>query len=86
MCSLQEHTARSNREHEAQQQEPIYTQLAHERGIEWEPPTLATFAEELRSQYGDLITLSFEQGVEWEPITADPEKSAARSFLDQTAL
>jgi len=37
MCSLQEHTARSAREHEAQQQEPIYTALANEYGIQWEP-------------------------------------------------
>ena len=36
MCSLQEHSARSAREHEAQQQEPIYAELAKERGLEWE--------------------------------------------------
>jgi len=39
MCSLQEHTARSAREHEAQTQEPIYTALANEYGIQWEPIT-----------------------------------------------
>ena len=60
MCSLQEHSARSAREHEAQQQEPIYAELARERGVEWEAPTVPTFAEELRAQWGDLITLSFE--------------------------
>ena len=36
MCSLQEHSARSAREREQQQQEPIYAQLAEERGVEWE--------------------------------------------------
>jgi len=38
MCSLQEHSARSAREHEAQAQEPIYTALARERGVQYEPP------------------------------------------------
>jgi len=38
MCSLQEHSARSAREHEAQTQEPIYATLAAEYGIQWEPP------------------------------------------------
>lgn len=39
MCSLPEHTARSAREHEAQAQEPIYTALARERGVQYEPPS-----------------------------------------------
>lgn len=37
MCSLQEHSQRSIREREAQQQEPIYTELAAEQGIPYEP-------------------------------------------------
>lgn len=56
MCSIHEHSDRSAREHAAQQQEPIYTELANEYGLDY------------------------------EPVPADPEKSAARSFLDQTAL
>jgi hypothetical protein len=39
MCSLQEHSARSAREREQQQQDPIYTELAAEYGIPYEPPT-----------------------------------------------
>ena len=39
MCSLQEHSERSTREHEAQKQEPIYSALAAEQGITYEPPT-----------------------------------------------
>lgn len=39
MCSLQEHIERSARERESQKQEPIYTALAAEQGIDYEPPT-----------------------------------------------
>lgn len=39
MCSLQEHIDRSARERESQKQEPIYTALAAEQGIGYEPPT-----------------------------------------------
>jgi hypothetical protein len=37
MCSLMEHSDRSYREREAQKQEPIYTTLAAEHGIPYEP-------------------------------------------------
>lgn len=52
MCSLQEHSQRSDRERLAQQKEPIYTELAAEYGVEYEPPT---DHEEIRTQSGDLI-------------------------------
>ena len=38
MCNLMQHSERSSREREAKQREPIYTSLAEERGIPYEPP------------------------------------------------
>ena len=40
MCNLQEHSARDHRIHEAQRLEPVYTKLAAEYGIEYQPPAL----------------------------------------------
>jgi hypothetical protein len=37
MCSLQEHSARSAREREQQQREPIYAALAEEHSIPYQP-------------------------------------------------
>ena len=38
VCNLQEHSARDHRIHEAQRLEPVYTKLAAEYGIEYQPP------------------------------------------------
>jgi hypothetical protein len=43
MCSLLEHTARDARQQTARQQEPIYANLADERGIPYEGPTEGHF-------------------------------------------
>lgn len=44
MCSLQEHTHRDQREQQARKQEPIYAQLATERGITYEGPEQGPFS------------------------------------------
>jgi len=38
MCNLQTHMDRDHRLHEAQRLEPVYTKLAAEYGIEYQPP------------------------------------------------
>jgi len=50
MCNLQTHMDRDHRIHEAQRLEPVYTKLAAEYGIEYEPPAHPTFAEEIWTQ------------------------------------
>ena len=39
VCNLQTHMDRDHRIHEAQRAEPVYTKLAAEYGIEYQPPT-----------------------------------------------
>jgi len=60
MCNLQTHMDRDHRIHEAQRAEPVYTKLAAEYGIEYEPPTLTTFAEEIYSLSGGRAWLDID--------------------------
>jgi len=64
MCNLQTHMDRDHRIHEAQRLEPVYTKLAAEYGVEYQPPNPVTesqvqLAREVAAAFARAITADY---------------------------